>query len=547
MREDNFREVVERIKNSVSIVDIIGNYVQLKRTGKAYRGLCPFHAEKTPSFYVDPDKGLYHCFGCGASGNVFTFLMKKEGYSFNEAVKELAKVAGIELAVEVKISKELLLLKEAQIFFQKALNESQEGSIARSYLKERKVTAEAISTFGLGYASGAGLVSYLRNKGFDVYTMLKVGLLKESARGGYVEFFQNRLIFPVFDHVGNVVAFGGRALSSSDEPKYINTSETEYFKKGKILYGYFTNRKGIKESGYPIVVEGYFDVLALFMMGIKAGVAPMGTSLTEDQVAFLSTKFQRVVLMFDNDEAGRKAAVRSIKILLEKGILPHVAILEEVKDPAQAWESGNTDFVKQALENSLDFAHYINYISSSFEERAGNVRELLESIEKGKDPILKKEFSDIVAKAFGISSISLGELLKILGGSKTERDIATVDFSLAVAALLDERVRVVLLDELDEKDFVSEDARFIFVSLRDGKLPEEILAEHPNSAKIVEYAMNFLGDINEEVRSDIIERIGRLKASKLRQEIIKKRFENKENVEKMLVEFFKKKRDSMRG
>uniref|UniRef100_A0A7V4E442 DNA primase n=1 Tax=candidate division WOR-3 bacterium TaxID=2052148 RepID=A0A7V4E442_UNCW3 len=547
MRGDNFREVIERIRTSVSIVDIIGNYVQLKKAGKSYRGLCPFHAEKTPSFYVDPDKGLYHCFGCGASGNVFTFLMKKEGLSFSEALRELAKIAGIKIDEEVKSSKELLLLKEAKTYYQKVLNESEEGIPVLNYLKQRKVTTEAILTFGLGYASGAGLVTYLKNKGFDFYTMLKVGLIKENPRGGYSEFFQDRLIIPIYDHFGNVVAFGGRAMKESDEPKYLNTPETEFFSKGKILFGYYTNKKELKESGIPIVVEGYFDVMALFMMEIKRGLAPMGTALTEDHANFISSQFSKAILLFDSDEAGKRATLRSIKVLLEKGVMPLIASLDFSKDPAEAWENGRIDEVKKALDSASDFAKYILRISATIEERASNVRDLLESIQRIENPVLRKDFGDLVAKAFGIGSIGLNEVLKLLSGQKKESVVAGVDFSLAVSALIDSEIREVLLNELSEEDFLSEDAKTIYVALKEGKTPEEVISEHPGSSRIVEYAMKYLGEINERVKGEIIKKIRDIRASKVRQMLLKQRLENKENVEKILIEFFKSKKENMGG
>jgi DNA primase len=547
MREDNFREVIERIRASVSIVDVVSNYVQLKKTGKSYRGLCPFHAEKTPSFYVDPDKGLYHCFGCGASGNVFTFLMKKEGLSFSEAVRELAKTAGIKIDEEIKSSKELLVLKEAKAYYQRLLNESEEGVPVLNYLKQRKVTTETILTFGLGYASGAGLVTYLKNRGFDFYTMLKVGLIKENPRGGYSEFFQDRLIIPIYDHFGNVVAFGGRAMKESDEPKYLNTAETEFFSKGKILFGYYINKKDLRDSKVPIIVEGYFDVMALFMMGLKRGLAPMGTALTEGHASFISSQFPQAILLFDSDEAGKRATLRSIKVLLEKGVMPLVANLDSSKDPAEAWENGRIEEVTKALDNAVDFAKYILNISNSIEERASNVRDLLESIQKIENPVLRKDFGDLIARAFGIGSIGLNEVLKLLSGQKRENVIAGVDFSLAVAALIDSEIREVLVNELTAEDFLSEDAKSIYLALKEGKTPEEVISEHPRSSRIVEYAMNYLGEMNDKVKVEIIKKIKNIRASKVRQMLLKQRLENRENIEKILVEFFKSKKENLGG
>jgi DNA primase len=547
MSVDNYREVIEKIRNSISIVDVIGNYVELKKTGKSYRGLCPFHVEKTPSFYVDPEKGLYHCFGCGASGNVFTFLMKKEGLTFSEALRELAKLAGIRIDVETRISKELLILKEAQAYFQRSLHDSEEGKVAMNYLRSRKVTYEAMLTFGLGYAPGAGLVSYLRDKGFDFYTMLKIGVLKEAPRGGYVEFFKNRLIFPIQDQYGNYVAFGGRALDSSDEPKYINTPETEFFKKGKVLYGFNLARKEIRDLNAAIVVEGYFDVISLFMMGVKNAVAPMGTALTEDHADLLSSTCSKVILLFDNDDAGQRATLRSIKVLLEKGILPSVATLEGVKDTAEAWEKDAQETVKRALDSSVDFAIYVMKISKSIEERASNVRELLESINKIENPVLRKDFNDIVAKAFGIGSMGMNEILRLLGKSVKADKLMSTDFILSVAALLDEKIREVFISEITEEDLASEYARGIYKGLKDGKTPDEIISDSPFVEKITDCAMNYIGEVNEKVREEMIRKIWQIRASKERKMLLKGSLENKGNVEKILIEFFKSKKENLRG
>ncbi|MGB9824213.1 MAG: DNA primase [Candidatus Hydrothermia bacterium] len=547
MSVDNYREVIEKIRNSISIVDVIGNYVELKKTGKSYRGLCPFHVEKTPSFYVDPEKGLYHCFGCGASGNVFTFLMKKEGLTFSEALRELAKLAGIRIDVETRISKELLILKEAQAYFQRSLHDSEEGKVAMNYLRSRKVTYEAMLTFGLGYAPGAGLVSYLRDKGFDFYTMLKIGVLKEAPRGGYVEFFKNRLIFPIQDQYGNYVAFGGRALDSSDEPKYINTPETEFFKKGKVLYGFNLARKEIRDLNAAIVVEGYFDVISLFMMGVKNAVAPMGTALTEDHADLLSSTCSKVILLFDNDDAGQRATLRSIKVLLEKGILPSVATLEGIKDTAEAWEKDAQETVKRALDSSVDFAIYVMKISKSIEERASNVRELLESINKIENPVLRKDFNDIVAKAFGIGSMGMNEILRLLGKSVKADKLMSTDFILSVAALLDEKIREVFISEITEEDLASEYARRIYKDLKDGKTPDEIISDSPFVEKITDCAMNYIGEVNEKVREEMIRKIWQIRASKERKMLLKGSLENKENVEKILIEFFKSKKENLRG
>lgn len=547
MSADNYREVIEKIRNSVSIVDVIGNYVNLKKTGKSYRGLCPFHVEKTPSFYVDPDKGLFHCFGCGASGNVFTFLMKKEGLTFAEAVRELAKQAGIKLDYETKISKELLILKETQAYYKRSLHESPEGKVGLDYLKARKVTNEAMLYYDLGYASGAGLVTYLRSKGFDFYTMLKLGILKESARGGYVEFFNNRLIFPIHDQYGNCVAFGGRALDNSDEPKYINTPETEFFKKGKVLYGFHLAKKEIRDNGKVVIVEGYFDVIALFMMGIRNAVAPMGTALTEDQAALLRSCSSRAILLFDNDEAGQKAVLRSIKVLLEKGVLPYVGVLRDVKDAAEAWEKGLVSSVSNALDGAMSFAQYIMSVSNSIEERASNVRELLESISKVENPVLRKDFNDMVSKAFGIGSMGLNEVLKLLSKNVANLKAMNTDFVLSVASLFDEKVRDVFVNELEESDLVSDSARLIYKSLKEGKTPEEIISESNEADKITDCAIKYIGEINERVREEMIRKIRSFKASLGRKMLLKGRLENKENVEKILLEFFKSKKENLRG
>ncbi len=319
---------IEEVKSRLDIVEVIGERVPLKKAGRNYKGLCPFHQERTPSFFVFPESQHYHCFGCGAGGDVFTFVMQMERLEFPEALQLLARRAGVMLHPPTpqeqeadRVRRRLLEIhREAARFFQEQL-QSPTGATARAYLDRRGIRAETVQTFGLGYAPDRwdALSTYLRGHGYSESELRLAGLVVEREEGLARSYdrFRHRLIFPIRDLQGNVVGFGGRALDESQPPKYLNSPQTPIFDKGALLYGLDQAASAIRREGRAILVEGYFDVLTAHQEGYKNVVAPMGTSLTAAQVRLLKRMTRRIVLALDADAAGELAVRRDLEVIRE--------------------------------------------------------------------------------------------------------------------------------------------------------------------------------------------------------------------------------------
>ena len=333
-------DVVEEIKRRVDLVEIASAYVKLKRVGRNWEGLCPFHREKTPSFYINPEKQLWYCFGCGAGGDVFAFVQKAENLTFREALEKLAGQAGVQLPVSpeyAKASDEREKLRRAceiaARFYQECLKRSPD---ALSYLKKRGIKEETSEAFRLGYApnSWTALADRLRQEGVDAKVGIAAGLLAHSERGSLYDRFRNRVMFPVCDVTGRVVAFGGRILEDTEGvPKYLNSPETPLFSKGSTLYGLHLARNSIAENECAVLVEGYMDVISLHQSGVTNAVATLGTSLTAEQLRLLGRYTRTCVLLYDCDSAGLKAALRSIPLFEESGIDVRIGDLPAGDDP----------------------------------------------------------------------------------------------------------------------------------------------------------------------------------------------------------------------
>ena len=337
--EEKVREVAERI----SIVEVVSDYVPLRRAGANFLGLCPFHAEKTPSFNVNPAREIFHCFGCGAGGNAFSFVMKIEGVSFPEAVKLIARKAGIEIEERQLTSSEKKSQDEyAQFlrindlttsYYRSVLLNEQEGESARRYLANRSVESDISETYRLGFAPDRrdGLVKHLRNNGADLDTALKLGIVRKSDAGWY-DLFRNRLIFPIRDARGQVIAFAGRVLDAA-LPKYINSPESPLYHKSSVLFGLDMALPSIRTGNSVIIVEGYFDHLALYRAGVQNVVATCGTALTGIHAGLIKRHAERAYILFDSDNAGKKATIRSMELFLEQRIPAYVISLPPGDDP----------------------------------------------------------------------------------------------------------------------------------------------------------------------------------------------------------------------
>ncbi|MEE1008365.1 MAG: DNA primase [Agathobacter sp.] len=353
-------ELIEEVRSRNDIVDVIGSYVKLKKKGSSYMGLCPFHNEKTGSFSVTPSKQMYHCFGCGAGGNVFTFLMQYENYTFVEAMQELAQRVGIELpqhemtdAQKKEADKKSRLLeinKEAAKYFYSLLR-SPRGQRAHDYFKKRELTDETMQKFGLGYSDqySNDLYKYLRSKGYEDNILKESGLISyNEVRGAYDKFW-NRAMFPIMDTHNRVIGFGGRVMGDG-EPKYLNSPETKIFDKSRNLYGLNIAKSSRRE--YILLCEGYMDVIALHQAGFDNAVASLGTALTSGHASLLKRYAKEVYITYDSDKAGVKAVLRAIPILKEVGITTKVVNMRPYKDPDEFIKALGADAYQERIDNA---------------------------------------------------------------------------------------------------------------------------------------------------------------------------------------------------
>jgi DNA primase len=434
---------IEEIRNSISIVDLISEYVQLRKRGKNYIGLCPFHSEKTPSFTVSEDKQIYHCFGCHNGGNVFKFLMEYKKISFIESIQELAEQLGIEISAEDEGYTERQSEQEifydintvtARYFSNNLLNDP-EGEIARGYFQKRNIKPQTVRAFGLGYAHNGyeNLVNFLKEKNIDIDKALQLGLIGRNNDGRVYDKLPGRIIFPIFSPNGRVVAFAGRVLSEQDKgAKYINSPESIIYTKGRILYGLSHAKDELRKLDKAIIVEGYMDLISLYQAGIKNVVAVSGTALTDDQSQLLSRYTKNVVLLFDADTAGIKASMRSIEILLKKDFEVKIAALPKGEDP----DSYITKFGKEAFDEIIKRAeNFLEYQTAYYESQgmfnepsstAEAIRDLVKPIALIDDELKRNLLIRSIARRFNLREKLLeSELDKALEFQKKQNRIQT--------------------------------------------------------------------------------------------------------------------------
>ena len=362
-------EAKEEIKNTADIVEVIGQYVELKKRGQNYIGLCPFHSEKSPSFTVNQNKQIYHCFGCGKGGDVFPFWMEYHNLDFPQSLKDLAERYNIPLPQkrDIYVDKKRAALKEqlfnvnrlAENYFHAILLNSADGKPGRDYFSRRHISQEMITTFQLGYAvkKWDGLLNYLKSKNSSLDRAVTAGLLVPKKNKDHYDRFRGRIIFPIFDLNHRIIGFGGRILDES-LPKYINTPETPIYHKGYQLYGLDSAYASIRENGLAIIVEGYMDTLVLRQHGISNVVATLGTALTSNQIRRLKGYTKDVIVLFDPDDAGRKAALKSFPLFLNEGMSARVVVLPQGEDPDSfVNKHGSKGFIKllEKAEPIFDF------------------------------------------------------------------------------------------------------------------------------------------------------------------------------------------------
>ena len=490
-------DTIEQVRSSNDIVDIVSTYVQLKRRGANYVGLCPFHNEKTGSFSVNRNMQIFKCFGCGVSGNVFGFIERTENISFPEAVQFLADRAGIKLPEKTNDGydnskrnlKERIatINKEAATYYYRMLR-SNEGRNAMQYLKNRGLSDETINSFGLGFAGrySDGLYKYIKSKGYSDEELVSSGLFTINEKGAYDKFW-DRVIFPIMDPRGRVIAFGGRIMSKAENaPKYLNSPETELFNKSENLYGLHLAKK-TKEKFF-LLAEGYMDVIALHQAGFDNAVASLGTSLTERQAKKINGYTDSVVITYDSDGAGRKAAQRAIPILKNVGLSVKVLNMKPYKDPDEFICAVGADEYRKRIEtavNGFDFEAGILEETHDMEDPDSKTQfdhKLAETIAAIDDPMARHNHIEAAAKKYNIDPVELkrevnriGAALKVKENNERDKERAKAtreikpeaaqkkaEYSLLNMLVCNKNAYLGVKDILKKEDFSGEIERRIF-------------------------------------------------------------------------------------
>jgi DNA primase len=491
-------EVIDQIRQAANIVELASQYTTLRRAGRRHVGLCPFHSEKTPSFTLDEEKQLFHCFGCGTGGDVFTLIMEKENLSFPEAVRYLAEKYNISLpehrkftAQNKQLGEELKsITEEALAHFRKNLHNTNEGKDALSYLKKRKISDETIQKLKIGYAlnSWDALISYFKKKDISPRKLENAGLaIYHQKKDSFYDRFRGRIIFPIFTEYGKVVAFGGRSLFNAD-PKYLNSPDTRIYSKGKLLYGLNFCKEEISEKEKVILVEGYTDFASLFQAGIKNLAASLGTSLTPEQID-QARRFARkeIILCFDGDKAGLKAASRGAALGIQKEIQTRVIRIPSGLDPDSFIEKKGVDSFMDLIKSSLsDLDFLIEYFSQGINidllggksKVAMNIADVLKDI---SNPIRQSDYIRHTSENLNINENELRSMIK-RGISKSE-EIEKVTFLLAEKILLEILFK--------DKGVTSRIASFLkedyFKGLKGEPIFREIKKAYTNNKKVPDF------------------------------------------------------------
>lgn len=424
-------ETIEEVRERSDIVDVISNYVKLKRSGSNYVGLCPFHNEKTPSFSVSRNKQMYYCFGCGAGGNVFTFIMEYENFSFVESVKYLAERAGVDLPAEEyssEVKREADLKTRLYDIYKTAANyyyyqmRTEQGKKAYEYLKKRELSDETIKQFGLGYSNiySDDLYRYLKSKGYDDEILHKSGLLTYDEKRGVHDKFWNRVMFPILDVHNKVIAFGGRVMGDG-MPKYLNSPETPIFDKSRNLFGLNIARQS--RTRKLLLCEGYMDVIALHQAGFNNAVASLGTAFTSQQASLIKRYAEEVYLTYDSDQAGTKAALRAIPILKEAGLTAKVINMRPYKDPDEFIKAlGKEEYQKRIEQAMNSFLFEIDVLEREFdfedpERKTKFFQETAKKLCTFEDEIERNNYIEAIARKYHITYEDLRTMVNRYGAS----------------------------------------------------------------------------------------------------------------------------------
>ncbi len=428
-------ELVEEIRSANDIVDVISERIPVKRAGRNYRALCPFHQEKTPSFNINPERQIYHCFGCGAGGNVITFLMEHDKMGFLDAVRELADRAGIRLPTRggadgSEADDPIYRANEMALgYFRRSLREGS-GSAARAFIRDRGLSEEVVETFALGHAPAGwdGLLKAAGQAGFRPSVLEEAGLVVARDSGGHYDRFRDRFIFPLLASPGRAVGFGGRSLGDQ-EPKYLNSPETRVYHKGRFLYGLAEARSAIRLGREVILVEGYMDLLTLHGAGFRNVVASSGTALTPDQAKVIARYADKVFVAYDGDAAGIAAATRAAETLVRLGLKVRVASFPDGADPDSLLHEAGPDALRERLSSALDFIDFLVETSptESTEEREATARRLIDIVARVEDPLVADLMLEKVATALSIRRAAVARACAVRreGGEEQHRRPST--------------------------------------------------------------------------------------------------------------------------
>lgn len=512
------QDIIERVRESTDIVELIGGYLSLKRVGKYYRTLCPFHPERAPSFYVSPERQIYHCFGCGAGGNAITFLMEYEKLSFPEAIKRLAKRLGIEIEKERIVSKNEPLYKVCEFacrFFESRLNSER----PRRYLDTRGLKESTIRKFRLGYAPAGGmLLKEAEKKGIKRELLLKAGLVGKGDEGLF-DWFRDRITFPVFSPSGRVIGFGARVIGDG-EPKYLNSPETEIFKKRENLYGLYLTKEEIRRGG-SIIVEGNFDLLSLYDREIKNVVAPLGTSLTPDQASLVRRYNPNTTLIFDPDASGVKAAQRAMEVLLGAGLEVKVVRLPQGFDPDSYVRSHSREALLKRIEEGLDLIDFFFALKEpeQVSEKVELTKNLAEVIGKIPDKVRSELYLDKLSKKSGVAKEVLRLRVKHTKIKEEPKRRSSLEKKLVAVILQDSRKAMIARDMLPVQVFEDEELREVVELIYDNPQDLADLMIRVESEKTKKLLAE-LGFEKIEVEEDtFLRKIRNLKASWLAKRI----------------------------
>jgi DNA primase len=430
---------IDDLRLQANIVQVVQDYVSLKRVGRTYKGLCPFHGEKTPSFHVDPEKGFFHCFGCNVGGDIFKFIELHEKVGFADAVRMLAQKIGVSLPEPTEgdpaarqdsaLREALLKMHElATVYFKEQLA-APAGGRARQVLRDRGMTPQTIEQLGFGYAPSSrdGLKARLAAQGFAMPLIIQSGLVVQRDNGDVIDRFRNRLMIPICRDTGSVIAFGGRAMDADQMPKYLNSPETPIYSKGRTLYGLHLSKAAVRKLGYAVMVEGYFDFAQVFQSQAAPVVASSGTALTPPQAQLLRRFTTRIVLSFDPDAAGQGAAVRSCEMLVSEGFEVNVLVLNKGEDPDTFIRKNGAEAYRERLKTSRPYLEYLlDQASAGVDFSHGEARrqflgKMLTVAARIPDAAARDQFADRIAhKAKVTEDVVRAEIRKAAVQKRTE-------------------------------------------------------------------------------------------------------------------------------